>query len=65
MAFITALEEYCESDITLVKWTNSLLNKKGELGFEYMEKPQSVHLSREFYPYWTGEESTLTNFFNA
>ena len=65
MAFITALEEYCESDITLVKWTNGLLNKKGELGFEYMEKPQSVHLSREFYPYWTGEESTLTNFFNA
>mgnify|MGYP001984252884 CR=1 FL=1 len=29
---------------------------KGELDFEYMEKPKSIHLSREFYPYWNGIE---------
>ena len=43
-----------------IKWTNYLLNKKGELDFSYMEKPQSIHLSREFYPYWNGMEETNT-----
>ena len=44
---------------------NYLLNKKGELDFDYMEKPQSIHLSREYYPYWTGikETNTLEEFF--
>lgn len=37
-----------------IRWTDYLLNDKGELDFKYMEKPQSVHLSREFYPHWTG-----------
>ena len=48
-----------------IKWTNYLLNKKGELDFDYMEKPQSIHLSREYYPYWTGikETNTLEEFF--
>lgn len=32
-----------------------LLNDKGELDFEHMEKPRSVHLSRAAYPYWKGE----------
>jgi len=64
--FIETLEEYCEkSDVNLIKWTKKLLNSSKELGFEYMEKPQSVHLSREYYPYWTGDESTLSNFFNG
>ena len=48
-----------------IKWTNYLLNKKGELDFDYMEKPQSIHLSRKYYPYWTGieETNTLEEFF--
>jgi hypothetical protein len=29
-----------------------------------MEKPQSIHLSREFYPYWNGiEKAGLEEFF--
>ena len=39
-----------------IQWTNYLINNKGELDFEYMEKPKSIHLSREFYPYWNGIE---------
>ena len=48
-----------------IQWTNYLLNKKGELDFDYMEKPQSIHLSRKYYPYWTGieETNTLEEFF--
>lgn len=48
-----------------IKWTGYLLNKKGELDFDYMEKPKSIHLSREFYPYWNGikETNTLEEFF--
>jgi hypothetical protein len=37
----------------LIKWTDYLLNDKGELGFEHMEKPRSVHLSRASYPHWS------------
>jgi len=49
-------------------WTHSLINVNGELDFEYMEKPKSVHLSRHYYPHWTGFEwnnngSTLDAFF--
>ena len=43
-----------------IQWTKYLLNKKGELDFDYMEKPQSIHLSREYYPYWNGMEATNT-----
>lgn len=32
-----------------------LLNDKNELDMEKMEKPRSVHLSREFYPFWQGK----------
>ena len=37
-------------------WTKYLINEAGELDFKYMEKPRSVHLSREFYPHWTGAD---------
>jgi hypothetical protein len=37
------------------------MNKAGELDFKYMEKPKSIHLSREFYPYWNGIETKITN----
>ena len=45
----------------LLKW----VHQKGELDFAYMEKPQSIHLSREYYPYWNGIEdnNTLEDFF--
>ena len=35
-------------------WVDHMINDKGELDFEYMEKPKSVHLSRASYPYWQG-----------
>ena len=33
-----------------------MFNDRGELDFKYMEKPQSVHISREYYPHWQGWE---------
>lgn len=65
-AFIDALN--CD----VYRWTENLVNEKGELDFQYMEKPQSIHLSRAAYPHWTGKEwtddkveeaFTLDNFF--
>tara|TARA_R100001443_G_C3332928_1_gene172723 strand:+ start:67 stop:1137 length:1071 start_codon:yes stop_codon:yes gene_type:complete len=32
-----------------LSWPENILNDKKELSFDAMEKPQSVHLSREFY----------------
>lgn len=43
-------------NVKLFRWTNGLCNTKGELDFKYMEKPKSVHLSREYYPHWQGFE---------
>ena len=40
------------------KWVDMLKNSKGELDFEHMEKPQSIHLSRASYPHWQGKEWT-------
>jgi len=59
--FNNTLEKLCDShpSITFKKWTDYLINAKGELDFAYMEKPQSIHLSREFYPYWTGQDATI------
>ena len=65
-AFIAAL--HCD----VYRWTQNLVNEKGELDFAHMEKPQSIHLSRAAYPHWTGREwtddkveetSTLDSFF--
>lgn len=44
-----------------IRWTDYLLNAKGELDFAYMEKPHSIHLSREFYPHWTGIDKSDNN----
>lgn len=61
------------NSVKLFKWTDKLINSKGELDFKYMEKPKSVHLSREFYPHWQGWEynqpiasstNTIMDFFN-
>jgi hypothetical protein len=40
----------------LFRWNEKLKNNIGELDFKYMEKPKSIHLSREFYPHWQGME---------
>ena len=54
--FNDTAEALCaKGDVRFIRWTNYLLNDKGELDFAFMEKPKSIHLSREFYPYWTGE----------
>ena len=53
-AFIDELD----TGVDVFKWTDSMKNESGELSFNYMEKPQSVHLSREHYPHWNGKEWT-------
>ena len=56
--------DYIEKEYGIIRWTQHLYNQKGELDFQYMEKPQSIHLSREFYPYWNGIEAAgLEEFF--
>ena len=51
------------SRVKINLWTDYLLNDKKQLDFRHMEKPQSVHLSRSSYPYWTGDSmNTLENF---
>lgn len=52
--FVEELERLCTGNISVFKWTDRLLNSAGELDFEHMEKPQSVHLSRGAYPHWQG-----------
>lgn len=54
-----------ESKYGLIRWTDHLLNEQGELDFACMEKPQSIHLSREFYPHWNGlaPKNSLEEFF--
>ena len=52
-----------KSRVKIILWTDYLLNDKKQLDFRHMEKPQSVHLSRSSYPYWTGDRiNTLENF---
>ena len=65
LAFRERLEEKA-SRARIIRWVDNLINKQGQLDFNYMEKPQSIHLSREYYPHWTGEEkktATLEDFF--
>ena len=55
--FVDELLSNSGSDgVDIFQWTAKLLNSAGELNFEAMEKPQSVHLSRAYYPHWTGKE---------
>jgi hypothetical protein len=43
----------------IIRWVDPLMNKQGQLDFDKMEKPQSIHLSRAAYPHWTGEETAV------
>lgn len=51
-------EKLCASSgVEFRRWIKPhFYNKQGELDFSVMEKPKSVHLSREAYPYWQGLE---------
>lgn len=53
--------------LSLNRWTDYLLNSKGELDFAFMEKPQSIHLARSHWPYWHGpvpsDTPTIEEFF--
>lgn len=55
-SFIDELNKQQNDRVSLFRWTDHMLNDKGELDFRFMEKPQSVHLSREHYPHWQGLE---------
>jgi len=54
--FVEELLSNSIDGVDIFRWTDKLLNEKGELDFEAMEKPQSVHLSRASYPHWSGKE---------
>jgi hypothetical protein len=62
--FRNQFNDYIEKEYGIIRWTQHLYNEQGQLDFKYMEKPQSIHLSREFYPYWNGmETNSLEEFF--
>lgn len=46
----------CDHRVTLYEWVGAMINSDGELDFNCMEKPKSVHLSRAWYPHWQGYE---------
>ena len=50
--FVEQLHKNAKGNVKVFEWISKLMNLKGELDFACMEKPQSVHLSREFYPHW-------------
>jgi hypothetical protein len=61
-----------QGSVNFIEWVDPLLNDRGELDFECMEKPKSVHLSRNSYPHWQGRKwsglsenkpATLEDFF--
>lgn len=52
-----AMKKVQGTGIEFREWlTPSYYNELGELDFKAMERPKSVHLSREYYPYWQGLE---------
>jgi hypothetical protein len=53
-----AFIERLKSHTPIYEWTSHLKNTIGELSFDVMEKPQSVHLSRASYPHWQGKNWT-------
>lgn len=69
--FIDECKKQQTDDVKLFEWTKHMINQNSELDFLFMEKPKSVHLSREFYPHWQGKEynntqqaTTLEDFFS-
>jgi hypothetical protein len=61
--FNDRLEMLCgraDNGVSFYRWTEYLLNKKGEMNLHAMEYKKSVHLSRMAYPHWTGVEYNTT-----
>lgn len=58
-AFADRLESKSSGRVKLIRWVDYLMNSNGMLDTKFMERPQSVHLSREHYPYWTGANIKL------
>jgi hypothetical protein len=57
LIFKAEMRKLCvQGSINFIEWTDYLKNDKGELDFEHMEKPKSVHLSRNSYPHWQGRK---------
>ena len=55
LIFKDEMKKLCaQGSVNFIEWVDPLLNDKGELDFECMEKPKSVHLSRASYPHWQG-----------
>jgi hypothetical protein len=73
LIFKQEMKKLCaQGSVNFIEWTSYLLNDKFELDFEYMEKPKSVHLSRNSYQHWQGRKwsglaenkpATLEDFF--
>jgi hypothetical protein len=73
LIFKNEMKKLCaQGSVNFIEWTDYLKNDKGELDFAHMEKPKSVHLSRDSYPHWQGRKwsglsenkpSTLEDFF--
>ena len=73
LIFKDEMKKLCaQGSVNFIEWTDYLKNDKGELDFDCMEKPKSVHLSRNSYPHWQGRKwsglsehkpSTLEDFF--
>jgi hypothetical protein len=73
LIFKDEMKKLCaQGSVNFIEWVDYLMNDKGELDFEHMEKPKSVHLSRNSYPHWQGRKwsglaenkpATLEDFF--
>ena len=47
-----------------ITWPKGMQNEEGLLDFKYMEKPKSVHLSREYYHFDFNENKPNEKFFS-
>jgi hypothetical protein len=57
LIFKDEMKKLCaQGSVNFIEWTDYLKNEKGELDFAHMEKPKSVHLSRNSYPHWQGRK---------
>lgn len=57
LIFKDEMKKLCaQGSVNFIEWTSYLLNDKFELDFAHMEKPKSVHLSRDSYPHWQGRK---------
>jgi hypothetical protein len=57
LIFKDEMKKLCaQGSVNFIEWTSYLLNDKFELDFAHMEKPKSVHLSRNSYPHWQGRK---------